>query len=112
VRAEKPFANLLPRALAARLHKWVGEGRYASLFDNIEDTLTVERFQVFDLEAMRAFPALLEPLLFYVLHRARRDATGGRSTGEGRQVTSRFASRPDANRHKRSFTTFGATKGS
>jgi type IV secretion system protein VirB4 len=63
------FANLLPRALAARLHKWVGDGRYASLFDNIEDTLTVERFQVFDLEAMRAFPALLEPLLFYVLHR-------------------------------------------
>ena len=63
------FANLLPRALAARLHKWVGEGRYASLFDNIEDTLTVERFQVFDLEAMRAFPVLLEPLLFYVLHR-------------------------------------------
>jgi type IV secretion system protein VirB4 len=63
------FANLLPRALAARMHKWVGEGRYASLFDNIEDTLTVERFQVFDLEAMRAFPVLLEPLLFYVLHR-------------------------------------------
>jgi type IV secretion system protein VirB4 len=63
------FANLLPRALAARLHKWVGEGRYASLFDNIEDTLTVERLQVFDLEAMRAYPVLLEPLLFYVLHR-------------------------------------------
>ena len=63
------FANLLPRALAARLHKWVGEGRYASLFDNTEDTLTVERLQVFDLEAMRAYPVLLEPLLFYVLHR-------------------------------------------
>ena len=63
------LANLLPRALAARLHKWVGEGRYASLFDNIEDTLTVERLQVFDLEAMRAYPVLLEPLLFYVLHR-------------------------------------------
>ncbi len=63
------LANLLPRALAARLHKWVGEGRYASLFDNIEDTLTVDRLQVFDLEAMRAYPVLLEPLLFYVLHR-------------------------------------------
>ena len=63
------LANLLPRALAARLHKWIGEGRYASLFDNIEDTLTVERLQVFDFEAMRAYPALLEPLLFYVLHR-------------------------------------------
>jgi len=28
-----------------------------------------ERFQVFDFEAMRTFPAVLEPLLFYVLHR-------------------------------------------
>jgi type IV secretion system protein VirB4 len=63
------LANLLPRALAARLHKWVDGGRYAALFDNLEDTLTVERLQVFDFEAMRAYPALLEPLLFYVLHR-------------------------------------------
>jgi type IV secretion system protein VirB4 len=62
-------ANLLPRALAARLHKWIEGGRYASLFDNLDDTLTVERLQVFDFEAMRAFPALLEPLLFYILHR-------------------------------------------
>ena len=62
-------ANLLPRALAGRLHKWVEGGRYAALFDNIEDTLTVDRMQVFDFEAMRAYPALLEPLLFYVLHR-------------------------------------------
>jgi type IV secretion system protein TrbE len=57
-------ANLLPRALAARLHKWIEGGRYATLFDNLEDTLTVERLQVFDFEAMRAYPALLEPLLF------------------------------------------------
>jgi type IV secretion/conjugal transfer VirB4 family ATPase len=63
------LANLLPRALAARLHKWVDGGRYASLFDNVEDTLTFDRLQIFDFEAMRAYPALLEPLLFYVLHR-------------------------------------------
>ena len=62
-------ANLLPRALAGRLHKWIEGGRYASLFDNLQDTLTVERLQVFDFEEMRAYPALLEPLLFYVLHR-------------------------------------------
>jgi type IV secretion/conjugal transfer VirB4 family ATPase len=62
-------ANLLPRALAARLHKWIEGGRYASLFDNPHDTLTVERLQVFDFEALRAYPVLLEPLLFYVLHR-------------------------------------------
>ena len=63
------LANLLPRALAARLHKWIGDGRYAGLFDNEDDTLTVERLQVIDLEAMRAYPVLLEALLFYVLHR-------------------------------------------
>ena len=63
------LANILPRALGARLHKWVDGGRYAGLFDNIDDTLTVERLQVFDFEAMRAYPVLLEPLLFYVLHR-------------------------------------------
>src|SRR5206468_1845825 len=63
------LANLLPRALGARLHKWIDGGRYAALFDNLEDTLTVERLQVFDFEAMRAYPMLLEPLLFYVLHR-------------------------------------------
>ena len=62
-------ANLLPRALAGRLHKWVEGGRYARLFDNLEDTLTVERLQVFDFEAMRAYPVMLEPLLFYLLHR-------------------------------------------
>jgi type IV secretion system protein VirB4 len=62
-------ANLLPRSLASRLHTWIEDGRYASLFDNLQDTLTVERLQVFDFEAMRAYPALLEPLLFYILHR-------------------------------------------
>jgi type IV secretion system protein VirB4 len=62
-------ANLLPRSLAGRLHKWIDGGRYACLFDNVHDTLTVERLQVFDFEAMRAYPVLLEPLLFYLLHR-------------------------------------------
>ncbi len=63
------LANLLPRSLAARLHKWVDGGRYADVFDHVEDTLTVQRFQVFDFEGARAYPAVLEPLLFYVLHR-------------------------------------------
>jgi type IV secretion/conjugal transfer VirB4 family ATPase len=63
------LANLLPRALAGRLRKWVDGGRYADLFDHVDDTLSVQRFQVFDFEAMRDYPALLEPLLFYVLHR-------------------------------------------
>jgi type IV secretion system protein VirB4 len=63
------LANLLPRALASRLSRWIEGGRYADLFDDIEDTFDVRQFQVFDFEAMRAYPALLEALLFYVLHR-------------------------------------------
>ena len=65
------LANLLPRALSNRLSKWIEGGRYADLFDHLEDTLSVQQFQVFDFDAMRAYPALIEPLLFYVLHRVR-----------------------------------------
>ena len=50
------LANLLPRALGGRLHKWVEGGRYAAMFDNARDTLTIDRLQVFDFEAMRAYP--------------------------------------------------------
>lgn len=63
------LASLVPRAIGARLHKWVEGGRYANVFDNPTDTLSVDRLQVFDFEAMRSYPAVLEPLLFYVLHR-------------------------------------------
>lgn len=75
------LANLLPRALSARLSKWIEGGRYADLFDHLEDTLSMHPFQVFDFDAMRAYPALIEPLLFYVLHRVRaqiEDADVGR----------------------------------
>ena len=63
------LANMLPRPLMHRLGRWIEHGRYARLFDNVDDTLTVRAFQVFDFEAMRDYPELLEPLLFYVLHR-------------------------------------------
>jgi type IV secretion system protein VirB4 len=63
-------ANILPRSLAQHLYRWVQGGPYASLFDNVEDTLTFQRVQCFDFEGLDKYPLLLEPLLFYVLHRA------------------------------------------
>ena len=75
------LANLLPRALAARLHRWVEGGRYAALFDNPRDTLTLDRLQVFDFESMRAYPSLLEPLLFYMLHRVSERVLDSKETG-------------------------------
>jgi type IV secretion system protein VirB4 len=64
------LANVLPRGLAQHLHRWVQGGPYAALFDNVEDTLTLQRLQCFDFEGLEQFPLVLEPLLFYVLHRA------------------------------------------
>lgn len=68
-RRMQTLAALVPHALSLRLGKWIEGGRYGALFDHVEDTLTVQPFQVFEFESMRAFPDLLEPLLFYVLHR-------------------------------------------
>jgi len=64
------LVNMLPRSLGQHLHRWVQGGPYAALFDNAEDTLTFQRMQCFDFEGLDKFPLVLEPLLFYVLHRA------------------------------------------
>ncbi len=62
--------NILNRTLADYLTPWVQGGPYASLFDYAEDTLTCADCQCFDFEGLERYPQLLEPLLFYVLHRA------------------------------------------
>jgi type IV secretion system protein TrbE len=64
------LANTLPQALAERLVKWTRGGQFGYLFDNVEDTLTFSAFQCFDFQKMNQYPAILEPLLFYFLHRA------------------------------------------
>lgn len=64
------LSNILNRNLRERLSRWVEGGQYATLFDNVEDNLTFQRFQCFDFSAMDRYPEVLEPLLFYILHRA------------------------------------------
>ena len=64
------LANTLPRDLALQLQKWTAGGQFGFVFDNSEDTLTFSKFQCFDFQGLEQYPALLEPLLFYVLHRA------------------------------------------
>jgi len=56
--------------LKERLHRWTKEGQYGFLFDNVEDTLSFSRFQTFNFAGWGDAPEVLEPLLFYVLHRA------------------------------------------
>ncbi len=56
--------------LKDRLHRWTRAGQYGFLFDNAEDTLSFKDFQTFNFQGWGDAPELLEPLLFYVLHRA------------------------------------------
>jgi type IV secretion/conjugal transfer VirB4 family ATPase len=56
--------------LKARLHRWTRDGQYGFLFDHVDDTLTFNRFQTFNFRGWDDAPRVLEPLLFYVLHRA------------------------------------------
>jgi type IV secretion system protein VirB4 len=64
------LAHTLPRALAQHLHRWVQGGPYASVFDTVEDTLTIGTFQCFEFQGLEDYPLVLEPLLFYILYRA------------------------------------------
>jgi len=64
------LVNTLPRGLSLKLQKWTAGGQFGFLFDNVQDTVTFSRFQCFDFQGMQQYPQILEPLLFYILHRA------------------------------------------
>lgn len=64
------LANTLPRHLSEELAKWTRGGQFGFLFDNPQDTISFSRFQCLDFQQMSRYPELLEPLLFYILHRA------------------------------------------
>src|SRR5208282_4035957 len=64
------LSNTLDRRLSDRLAKWTTGGQFDFVFDNAEDTITFSRFQCFDFQGMNQYPEVLEPLLFYILHRA------------------------------------------
>jgi type IV secretion system protein VirB4 len=72
LRTLSTFASLIPRHISERLHKWLRSdaGQYAWAFDNDEDTLITARMQTVDFEGLDHYPDLIEPLLFYLLHRA------------------------------------------
>jgi type IV secretion system protein TrbE len=71
------LANTLGRDIANRLARWTHGGQFGFLFDNAQDSLSFAHFQCFDFESMRHSPELLEPLLFYILHRANAMITDG-----------------------------------
>lgn len=74
------FAEIIGE-LKGRLHRWVKGGQYGFLFDNTEDTLSFARFQTFNFGGWGKATEALEPLLFYVLHRASNQITAPAALG-------------------------------
>jgi type IV secretion/conjugal transfer VirB4 family ATPase len=76
------LATMMPPYLKPRFARWVDTGKecgqYSYVFDNVDDTLTLNRLQVFEFEAMKKYPDLLEPLFFYILHRVADHIADGR----------------------------------
>jgi type IV secretion system protein TrbE len=68
------FANIIGE-LKERLHRWTGGGQYGFLFDNAMDSLSFANFQTFNFRGWGDAPDVLDPLLFYVLHRASNEIT-------------------------------------
>ena len=64
------LANTLGHEMSERLARWTRGGQFGFLFDNSEDTISFSQFQCFDFQGMSQYPEILEPLLFYILHRA------------------------------------------
>jgi type IV secretion system protein VirB4 len=60
-----------PGTLAGRLSMWHGEGQYAGLFDNHEDTvdLTLDSVFGFEMGEVLANRATLAPVLLYLFHK-------------------------------------------
>ena len=55
--------------VAERLHPWVGQGRYAWVFDNPKDTLAMGQLSGFDVTEFLELPELRTPITSYLLYR-------------------------------------------
>ena len=66
------LSNLfLPKKLDRYLSKWVGNGVYHAIFDNVENNLSLSRLQCFDFQGVNneQYADLIEPLMVWLLRR-------------------------------------------
>jgi type IV secretion system protein VirB4 len=71
-RENRRLSNLfLPKQLDRYLSKWVGNGVYSAIFDNVEDSLSLARLQCFDFQGVNneQNADLIEPLMVWLLRR-------------------------------------------
>jgi type IV secretion/conjugal transfer VirB4 family ATPase len=66
----RTLATTVGPVLGQHLKRWTEGEQYGAWFDHVADTVTFARLQCFDFEGMEDMGAALEPVLFYLLHRA------------------------------------------
>ena len=70
--ANRRLSNLfLPKKLDRYLSKWIGNGIYNAVFDNVENSLSLSRLQCFDFQGVNnaQYADLVEPLMVWLLRR-------------------------------------------
>jgi type IV secretion system protein VirB4 len=71
-RSNRRLSNLyLPKHLDRYMSKWVRDGIYRAVFDNVEDSLSLSRLQCFDFQGVNndTYSDLIEPLMVWMLRR-------------------------------------------
>jgi len=71
-RSNRRLSNLyLPKHLDRYMSKWVRDGIYRAVFDNVEDSLSLSRLQCFDFQGVNneTYSDLIEPLMVWLLRR-------------------------------------------
>jgi type IV secretion system protein VirB4 len=71
-RENRRLSNLyLPKKLDRYLSKWVRDGVYHAIFDNVDDSLSLSRLQCFDFQGVNndQYVDLIEPLMVWLLRR-------------------------------------------
>ena len=71
-RENRRLSNLyLPKKLDRYLSKWIRDGVYHAIFDNVEDSLSLSRLQCFDFQGVNneQYADLIEPLMVWLLRR-------------------------------------------
>ena len=71
-RQNRRLSNLfLPKKLDRYLSKWIGNGIYSAVFDNLEDSLSLSQLQCFDFQGVNnaQYADLIEPLMVWLLRR-------------------------------------------
>jgi type IV secretion system protein VirB4 len=68
--------------LAEQLQRWTRAGQFGHVFDNAQDTLSLRPFQTFSFDISAIYPDVLEPLLFYILHRASSAIEAAQNAGQ------------------------------